>query len=39
MPENIPPAEPIGAVKKRLKSVRSQLTLDARYTVGITEDD
>ena len=38
LPENIPPAEPIGVVKKRLKSTRFQLELDPEVAVGVGLD-
>ncbi len=39
LPENIPPAEPIKTVEKRLKSARPQLTLDSKDSLKITEED
>lgn len=35
LPENIPPAESIKKVEKRLKKTRSRLTLDPKDTLGI----
>ena len=35
LPENIPPAEPIKTVKKRVKSVKPRLKLDGKDAVGI----
>lgn len=36
LPENIPPAEPIKAVEKRLKTAPTRLTLDPKDALGIT---
>ena len=36
LPENIPPAEPIKAVEKRLKTTSPRLTLDPKDALGIT---
>ena len=35
LPENIPPAEPIKKVVKRLKTTRPRLTLDPKDGLGI----
>ena len=35
LPENIPPAEPIKKVEKRLKAIPTRLTLDHKDTLGI----
>ena len=35
LPENIPPAEPIKSVKKRLKTAPARLTLDPKDSLGI----
>ncbi|MBS0625635.1 MAG: DNA damage-inducible protein D [Verrucomicrobia bacterium] len=35
LPENIPPAEPIKAVQKRLKAAPARLTLDPKDSLGI----
>jgi DNA-damage-inducible protein D len=37
LPENIPPAEPIKKVEKRLKMTHPRLTLDPKDTLGIVE--
>lgn len=37
LPENIPPAEPIKKVEKRLKTTHSRLTLDPKDTLGIID--
>lgn len=37
LPENIPPAEPIKSVEKRLKASRPRLTLDPKDAIGIAE--
>jgi DNA-damage-inducible protein D len=38
LPENIPPAEPIKKVKKRLKATQPQLVLDPQDAMGIVAD-
>lgn len=38
LPENIPPAEPINKVKKRLKNPKSQVQLDPKDTVGFATE-
>ena len=38
LPENIPPAEPINNVKKRLRNSTPQILLDPRDAAGITDD-
>lgn len=38
LPENIPPAEPISNVKKRLRNSTPQILLDPRDAPGITDD-
>ncbi len=39
LPENIPPAESIKTVEKRLKSARPLLTLDSKDSLKITEEE
>ena len=38
LPENIPPAEPISNVKKRLRNSTPQILLDPKDAAGITDD-
>ena len=38
LPENIPPAEPIQKVEKRLKTTRPRLSIDPQDTLGIERD-
>jgi len=38
LPENIPPAEPIKNVKKRMKATRPRLILDAKDTLEVTSN-
>lgn len=35
LPENIPPAEPIKKVEKRLKTAKPQIVLDSKEAVGL----
>jgi DNA-damage-inducible protein D len=37
LPENIPPAEPIKKVEKRLKTTRAKLTVDPKDALGIID--
>jgi DNA-damage-inducible protein D len=39
LPENIPPAEPIKKVEKRLKSSKPTLTLDPKDAIGLISSD
>ena len=39
LPENMPPAEPIKTVEKRLKTTSPRLTLDPKDTLGILSSD
>lgn len=39
LPENIPPAEPIKKVKKRLKAAQPQLVLEPQDAMGIVADE
>ena len=38
LPENIPPAEPLKAVEKRLKTAPSRLTLNPKDALGIASE-
>jgi DNA-damage-inducible protein D len=37
LPENLPPAEPINKVKKRLKTAQPRLALDPKDALGISD--
>ena len=39
LPENMPPAEPIKTVEKRLKTTTPRLTLDPKDTLGVLRSD